>query len=146
MYIWKILSLVWSVAIDGSWIDDRIYWTLWYTHTSVHSHVFISRCSVAASNGGRSPSSGFPNCPRPQLPASHSSSSQRLNSAVLWLTQSLTNQLTQLNSTDWTHSSITILLITPRHEPHRKCRSSVAVYWPLPSNGHCLVFCFAVVA
>jgi hypothetical protein len=27
-------------------------------------HVFTSRCSVAASNGGRSPSSGFPNCPR----------------------------------------------------------------------------------
>jgi hypothetical protein len=33
--------------------------------------VFTSCCLVAASNGGRSPSSGFPNCPRPQLPASH---------------------------------------------------------------------------
>jgi hypothetical protein len=51
-----------SVAIDGVRNDDRIYWTLWYsawlhftihyyTHTSVHSHFFISRCSVAASNG-----------------------------------------------------------------------------------------------
>jgi hypothetical protein len=30
--------------------------------------VFTSRCWVVASNGRRSPSSGFPNCPRPQLP------------------------------------------------------------------------------
>jgi hypothetical protein len=29
----------------------------YYTHTIVHSHVFSSRCSVAASNGGRSPAS-----------------------------------------------------------------------------------------
>jgi hypothetical protein len=34
--------------------------------------VFSNRCLVAASNDGRRPaSSGFPNCPRPQLPASH---------------------------------------------------------------------------
>jgi hypothetical protein len=53
-----------SVTIDWFWIDDRFYWTLWYsswlhftihyythtyTRTSVHSHIFISRCSVAAS-------------------------------------------------------------------------------------------------
>jgi hypothetical protein len=31
---------------------------------------------VAASNSGRSPSFGFPNCPRPQLPASHLSQRQ----------------------------------------------------------------------
>jgi hypothetical protein len=35
-------------------------------------------CLIAAFNGGRSPCSGFPDCPQPQLPASHSSSS-RLN-------------------------------------------------------------------
>jgi hypothetical protein len=35
------------------------------------SQFFTSRCLVAAFNGGRSRSSGFPNCPRPQLPASH---------------------------------------------------------------------------
>jgi hypothetical protein len=40
-------------------------YTLQYTVThTVHSHVFTSRCSAAASNGGRSPSSGFPNYPR----------------------------------------------------------------------------------
>jgi hypothetical protein len=87
------------VTIDEFWIDDRIYWTLWYsawlhftihryTHNSIHSYVFISRCSVAAFNGRRSPSSGFPNYPRPQLPASHSNSSQRLN-----LSSSLIEQL-----------------------------------------------------
>jgi hypothetical protein len=40
---------------------------------SIHTFfsVFSSRCLVAASNGGRSPSSGLPNCPWSQLPASH---------------------------------------------------------------------------
>jgi hypothetical protein len=45
--------------------------SLLHIHISVQSHVFISRCSVAASKCGRSPSSGFSNCPLPQLPASH---------------------------------------------------------------------------
>jgi hypothetical protein len=31
------------------------------------------------------------------------------------------------------------MLITYRHGPHRKHRSSVAVYGPLPSNIHCLI-------
>jgi hypothetical protein len=35
-----------------------------HTHTSIHIHVFTSRYLVAASNGGRFPSSGFPNYPR----------------------------------------------------------------------------------
>jgi hypothetical protein len=43
------------------------------------SCVFTNRCLVAASNGGRSPSSGFPNFPGPQLPASNSNSSRQLN-------------------------------------------------------------------
>jgi hypothetical protein len=44
-----------------------------------YSTVFLvctSSCLVAASNGGHSPSSGFPNCPRPHLPASHFSQLQ----------------------------------------------------------------------
>jgi hypothetical protein len=87
---------------DGFKIDKWIYWTLWiqrvttlqftvaHTHTNVHSHIFTSRCLVAAFNGGRSPSSEFPNCPWPQLLASHSNSSQRLNPSCY-----LTNLLTE---------------------------------------------------
>jgi hypothetical protein len=100
------------VTIDGFWIDDRDYWTLWYrawlhftvhyyththTHTSVHSHIFTSRCSVATSNGGRSPCSGFPHYPRPQLPVSHSNSSQRLNLSSS-LINSVTHQPTDCNT------------------------------------------------
>jgi hypothetical protein len=59
------------------------------THASVYSHTFSSRCSVAASNGGISPYSGFPNYPRPQLSASNSDSSERLN-----LFSCLTNSVT----------------------------------------------------
>jgi hypothetical protein len=33
--------------------------------------IFMSCCLVLASNGRHSPSSGFPNCPQPQLLASH---------------------------------------------------------------------------
>jgi hypothetical protein len=44
-------------------------------HYNYNAHkvfsVFTSRCLVAASNGGRSPSSGFPNSLQPQIPASH---------------------------------------------------------------------------
>jgi hypothetical protein len=72
--------------------------TITHTHTIVHSHVSTSRFSVAASNGGRPPSSAFPNCPQPQLPASNSNSSQRLNRSCP-VTNSPTNPpLTQLNS------------------------------------------------
>jgi hypothetical protein len=46
-----------------------------------------------------------------------------------------------LLSITWLHSSLIVLLITSRHEPHRKHRSSVTGYGPLPSClfcGHCL--------
>jgi hypothetical protein len=117
-----------SVTIDGFRIDDQIYSILWCSvwlhitvyyrthahtraraHTTVHSYVCISRCSVAASNGGFSPSFGFPYYPVRQLPASHSNSSQRLklsgplsNLVTHSLTHSLTNQrlFTSLNSTE----------------------------------------------
>jgi hypothetical protein len=113
-----------DVTINGFWIDDRIYWTPWYstwlhftvhcyTHTLLSSHVFTCFCSVAASNGGHSPYSRFPNCPQPQLQASHSNSSQGLNSSSP-LTHSLTNQLT-------------VPLITSWHGPQRKHRSIIAV-------------------
>jgi hypothetical protein len=75
------------VTIDEFWIDDRIYWTLdtqrltalyrslLHTHYCPQSRLHC-RCLVAASNGGRSSSSGFLNCPRPPTSASNSNSSQ----------------------------------------------------------------------
>jgi hypothetical protein len=73
--------------------------------------VFTSRCSVAASNGGRSTSSAFPNGPWPKLPASNRNSSQWLNlsSALKSLTHSLAHlpttrhftQLSKLTLTEW---------------------------------------------
>jgi hypothetical protein len=64
-----------------------LYNSLLHKHTSVHIHIFTSCCSVAVSNGGRSPSSRFLNYPRPQLPTSLSNSSQQLNPSV-YLTES----------------------------------------------------------
>jgi hypothetical protein len=50
-----------------------------HTGSSQSVTILTSRCSVATSNGGCSPPSGFQSCPRPQLPASHSNSSHKLN-------------------------------------------------------------------
>jgi hypothetical protein len=112
-----------------------------HTHISVHSHVCTSRCSAAASNSRCSPSSGFSNCPRPQLPAFHSNSSQWLNlssSLTDWLTHSVTHQPTNSKWLTQLSELISVLLITSWHGPHRKHCSSIAVYGPLPSNG-CLL-------
>jgi hypothetical protein len=75
------------------------------THTHTHTSVFTSRCSVAASNGRRSPSFGFPNYPSLQLPAPHTNNSQWMNliSSLTDLTQLLTNQV---NSADWTRTGL----------------------------------------
>jgi hypothetical protein len=85
--------------------------------------VHTSRCLVKASNGGRSPHSGFPNCPRPQLPASHFSQLQ-LSTELL------------------------ALVMQPRRGPHRKhffhycvfsrCRGNVSTEL-FPTNGCCTV-------
>jgi hypothetical protein len=63
---------------------QQIIATVWLTHSKDHCNysphtskmfsVFTSYCLVSTSNGGRSPSSWFPNSPRPQLPASQFSS------------------------------------------------------------------------
>jgi hypothetical protein len=100
--------------------------SLLHKHTSVHSHKFTSRCSVAASNCGRFPSSGFSNLPRRQL---------RLISTI-----SVTHHPIPLN---WL--TRTVLHITSRHGQHRKHLPSVAFYGPLHSNCRCLVVCFAIV-
>jgi hypothetical protein len=61
--------------------------------SSLSSTVLTSHCMVVVSNSGHFPSSWFPKCPRPQLLACNSNSSQQLNpsgSLTHWL---LTNQL-----------------------------------------------------
>jgi hypothetical protein len=70
------------------------YTVLSYTHKHYCPQPRLHcRCLIAASKGGPSPYSAFPNCPRPQLPASHSNNSQQLNPSR-YLTDWLTNQLT----------------------------------------------------
>jgi hypothetical protein len=95
------------MTIGGFRAIDWIYWTLWYTawlqftahyytHQCSHSRLHC-RCLVAASNCGRSPSSGSPNCPRPQLPAPGGNSSQWPNRSS-FLTHSHNNRLQQSQS------------------------------------------------
>jgi hypothetical protein len=103
--------------------------TIGHTRSSQSVTVFTSHCLVTASNDEHSPSSGFPNCPWPQLPASHSNSSQRVNPSGYQLT-----------------NSYLVMLITSQHRLHREHRSSVDIYGPLPSNGCCIVAYFVVVA
>jgi hypothetical protein len=70
------------VAIDGfllmvgftGLLDTARDYTLQFTitHRLVPTVMYsLVNVTVVASNGGRSPFSVFPNCPRPQLPASH---------------------------------------------------------------------------
>jgi hypothetical protein len=59
--------------------DYTLQFTIGHTRSSQSATAFISRCLLLTSNRGRSPSSCFPNSPRPQPPASDSYSSQRLN-------------------------------------------------------------------
>jgi hypothetical protein len=75
-----ILSRVW-VTVDGVWIDYRIYWSLGYNtwlrvtvhcYTRTHTHTRTRQCPQSLPllgnglNGGRSPSSGLPDWPRPR--------------------------------------------------------------------------------
>jgi hypothetical protein len=94
-----ILSRDRVLTIDGVWTDDRIYWTLWYSAWLVYSPLLHTVFTVMSSllllimayNGRRCPSSGFPNCPLPQLPASNSNSSPWLNCSSP-LTNSVTTE------------------------------------------------------
>jgi hypothetical protein len=97
-----------------------------HTRTSAHSHVFTNHCSAAVSNGGRSPSSGFPNC----TPVSTTSfSQQQLTTTETQqfpnsLTQSLINQF---NSTNSHRPAYNILARTAEKTPFHYCSAIVAV-------------------
>jgi hypothetical protein len=133
-----------------------------HTRSSQSVTVFTSRCLAAAFDGGRSPSSGFPNCPRPQLPTPLGNSSQQPQQ----LSNSLTHQPTDCNKStskllyDWRFTANRFVLrptpwgsttrdfflhITSRHGSRRKHRSSVAVQF-LPWKHACLRSCYLVAA
>jgi hypothetical protein len=129
------MSYDWG-TIDRFWIDDQIYWTLWYSawlhfkthyyththmhaHCNVHSHIFTSLCSVAASNSRHSPSSGFLNYPQLQLPVTPN-----------WLTL---NNCSAYNSSAWTTQKTAFLCCSFQLLP---CRH--ACLQNLLSNGCCI--------
>jgi hypothetical protein len=93
----------------SAWLQFKIHR---YTHNSIQSHVFTSRCSVAAFNGWRFPSSGFPNY--------HCFSASIFSQQLLTTTEpqqisnSATDESTQL------HTSLTVLFTTFWHGRHRK--------------------------
>jgi hypothetical protein len=71
----------WTLTLGTTNNYDSLTWvtpTKDYCNCSTHKLfcVFTSRWLIAASNGGRSPSSGFPNSPRSQLPVSQFSQLQ----------------------------------------------------------------------
>jgi hypothetical protein len=77
-----------------------LYKSLLHTHTSVHSHVFTSRCSVAVSTAEVPLPLGSRTVPGLSYPLLTATAHNDWTSAIFWLTQSLTNQLfTSLNST-----------------------------------------------
>jgi hypothetical protein len=103
----------WSDYILDSLIQrvTRLYNSLFHTHRHTRTHAHTSLCSVATSNGGRSPYSGFPNYP-PYL-------------SYQFLTISPTHQTTHSTSLHslTSRSSQLVRLIRSRHESH--CCSSV---------------------
>jgi hypothetical protein len=124
---WLWLCMGFGLMIKFIWLFDTahdyilqftITCTRARTHKSVHSHIFTS---------------AIPDLSYQLLTAT---AHNDWTSAVLWLTNSVTHQLT-----NWTHFSLTALLITSGHGPCRKHRSSIAVYDPLSSSFYscCLV-------
>jgi hypothetical protein len=125
--------------------------TLRHNRSSQSVTVFTSLCFVVAFNGGRSPSSGFLNCPWLQLPASHSNSSQLNPSAYLTYRLLFKTQPNSLYgpTTDCRENTVPLLqcncclamawhfhccVSSHRHGLHRRHHSCV-VYRLLHSNG-----------
>jgi hypothetical protein len=85
-----VISVTIAKVRIGNWIYLTLteynykYTAVWVIHSKEHSNfskykdfsVFMTHCLVAASNSRHSPSSGFSNCPRTQLPSSHFSQPQ----------------------------------------------------------------------
>jgi hypothetical protein len=139
--VWLCIGFGFVIGIIGLSDTARDY-TLYFTvtYTLVYSHVFTSRCLVAASNDGHSPSSGFPNYIRPQLPASRCNSPQRLNHSVR-LTHSPTNLVN-----NWrprlaaiSHQLPTLLTAVSRLPRNRRCTSLYSLHTTTQKTPHSTV-------
>jgi hypothetical protein len=119
--------------------DYILQFTITHTHLHIHisvqSHVFTSRCSVVSSNGGSSPSSGFPNYPWP-LGCQFLTATAHNDwiSAVLWLTRELSYLLVDSYCVSYKNSEW-----TTEKTPLSSCSLRAVVYLfvsqLLPSNG-----------
>jgi hypothetical protein len=161
------LSRIW-VTIDGGWIGNWIYWTLTDRNYSNYSAIAnsytlqITTAGIKSSQPAQSspvvawwrlPTADVPltlgsrTIPMPELPASHSHSSQRLNRS---------SPLTDCSPVHFTP----LYSLTSWHGPSRKHRFSVECYCyvrvclgayvidtqPLPTNGRCLQSHYLVTA
>jgi hypothetical protein len=130
-------------------LSSSLLHTRTHTHTATHTHQspqssLHCRCLVAASTADV-PLPLFPNCPRPQLPASQCNNSQRLNRTISRTHRSLGTQRTenicpllQCNCCLVIAWCIPLLRTQPSAHRRRKHHSSVVVYGPVPSNGRLL--------
>jgi hypothetical protein len=141
-----IQIVTWWASISGVLFGDSMYCTLWYSallRYTVHCYKHAVTFSQPLVGSGFQPYSGFQNHPLPQLPASNSNSSHKLNcssplSHFTPLYSSALHSLTELNSVG--------CVIWPLSGPQRKhhflqylhrcVRAAVSLYVlrPLPSN------------
>jgi hypothetical protein len=112
-------GLDWWLYLLDSLTQSMIMLYSTLLHISVQSHLCIC-CLVVAFHGIRSPSSGFPNCPQPQLLASNSNSSQGLNRSSPLTAQQATHS-TPLYST---------ALLTNWAEAEAYCRQPAGTLTP----------------
>jgi hypothetical protein len=102
-WIYLTLTAPWLQVIITVSVIHTLYSSLEHILKSSQPHVSSLRLSGNGFQGERSPSSGFPNCPRASATASNSNSSQQLNRGSS-LTHSTNSSFTASASlTHWTH-------------------------------------------
>jgi hypothetical protein len=112
----------------------------YHTQTIADSHVYTSLCSVAVSNGGRSPYSGFPNYPVASVISFSQQQVIEVNRSGP-VTNSLTLQPTHSTQLNWTLTTSLYTLCslgTVRIENTALLLLRVHILPPLSSNGRSL--------